>query len=95
MSGSKAYGLFSDFVIMENHLNVNSNLSVLIFTELEKRLSFSLENLSLKLDLGKKRKNLSFMVYLKKILTKTYFHLFYAHNRHKTLEHENTLNLDI
>lgn len=52
LSGSKAYGLFSDFVIMEYHLNVSSNLSVLIFTDLEKRLSFFLENHALRLELG-------------------------------------------
>ena len=69
MSGSNANGLFSYFVIMENHLNVNSILSVvLIFTDLEKRWSFSLENhyLKLELEFGEKKEKFEFYGILKK-----------------------------
>lgn len=61
---------------MENHLNVNSNLSVLIFTELEKRLSFSLENLSLKLIWEKKEKFEFYGILKKKSLLKLTFIYF-------------------
>lgn len=70
-------------------------LSVLIFTELEEIILFSGESFFETGFRGKKEKFEFYNYHLKKILTKTYFHLFYAHNRHKTLEHENTLNLDI